>query len=116
MNYRFIYSNPDASRIITGINLDARFTIAALESKTGFEVKAYSDTMISAVTESVLFYKIETTTGSLAGYFSLTINTQGLQTMKFQQQLRPAFQQFESDINQIIANFIATNEWTNDFL
>jgi len=116
VTYRFIYSNPEAARIISGVNLDSRNTINALKNKDGFGVKTYSDTMIALVDSSVIFYKLETDNGTVAGFVSLKTNLERTTAMIFQLQLRPAFQQFATDISTIINNFIANGAWRPDIL
>ena len=68
MIFRFIYQPSEYYRIIPAINIEARGSIAVIKNQIGSVIKAYNDTEISKIQSDVLFYKIETTDGVLAGY------------------------------------------------
>lgn len=104
----------DYQRMINGILIDSQYLIPAISNKNGFAIKAYCDVEIAKVTDNVIPYKIETENGNVAGFF--TLQTNGSITTLYQKQLRPAFVQFDIELNQLISNFINTNRWINDTL
>lgn len=114
MTFRVIY-NQDYKRTIPAILIDGRGEIAAIQTAGGYAVKAYTDSKVSEVTSTVIPYKIETDLGSLAGYFNLQVKPLGGVSLLVTQ-LRPAFKQFDTQISQIISNFISSNEWKEDYL
>ena len=115
MSYRLIYDQPEASRVIMAVLIDKRAAIPDIKNKAGSVVKAFVDTQVSLVTSSTLFYKIETDTGHLAGYFTLQVVRTGVVAL-LQFELRAAFEQFNSQITQNINNFIASGQWSMDVL
>jgi hypothetical protein len=65
---------------------------------------------------TTIFYKVESLQGSLAGYFTLNVNTGNKTAVLGQFVLRPAFQQFLNQIQNQISNFIQSNNWNGDYL
>jgi hypothetical protein len=115
MSYRVIY-NEEYRRVIPAVLIDSRANIAAIKTAGGFAVKAYTDSQVALVTDTVIPYKIETNEGNLAGYFNLSVSTNPKSAVLLNAQLRPAFVQFNSEISQIISNFIISNDWQFDYL
>lgn len=114
MTFNITY-NQEYKRVIPAVLIDGRGAIPTIQAAGGYEVKAYTDSQVALVTNTVIPYKIETDGGNLAGYFNIQAKsaTRGvLQTY----QLRPAFKQFDSQILGIITNFISSNEWIEDIL
>lgn len=113
MTFRFIYQPSEYSRIIPAVLIDARASIPAIKNQIGSAIKAYCDAEVVMVSgapfNTVLFFKIEATDGSLGGYFSLRVTPLGARLRQFQ--LRPAFVQFNSQISMEIANFITSNQY-----
>ena len=116
--YRFIYEPSEYQRIIFAVNIDARATIPVLVNAIGDVIKAYCDTEVNKVkaTPQVLFFRIESVQGVLAGYFSLFVKGQSNSARLYQFVLRPAFVQFNTQITNEITNFITSNEWKQFFL
>lgn len=106
----------DVSRTVSGIIFDSEYTIPSISNKGGFVMKTYVDAEVDKIVDltNVIPYKIETDMGNLAGFFSL--QTVGTKATLLQFQLRPAFQNFNADISQIIGNFILSNNWIVDIL
>lgn len=115
MSRRILY-NESYKRVIPAVLIDSRAFVPAITTATGYEVKAYTDAQVSLVTSTVIPYKIETDNGNLAGYFNLQVSTSPVSASVLNKQLRPAFQQFESEINQEISNFIQSSNWKADYL
>lgn len=115
MSYRIIY-NEEYRRVIPAVLIDSRANISAISTAGGFAVKAYTDAQVALVTATVIPYKIETNEGNLAGYFNLSIGVNPKSAVILNAQLRPAFVQFNSEISQIISNFIISNDWQFDYL
>ena len=113
--YRFILAT-EPKRIISAVIMDARFSIPALNRLGGFDVKLFVDAEIAKLSGNVLPYKIETSTGSLAGYFTLQVDNIGQNCTKISQFLRPAFQPIINDINQQVNSFVSGGGWKADFL
>jgi|ERR1700733_546044 len=113
MNYSIIYMT-DVNRTVTGIIIDSQYTIPAIANKLGSVTKAYADAQISAISNNVIPYKIETENGNLAGYFALQINN-GIPSI-LQMQVRPAFVSDNANISILIGNFIISNLWNFDYL
>lgn len=114
MNYRFIYSQSECSRVIPACLIDKRAAIPAISGQIGSVIKAYTDSQVALVTDTCVFYKIETDMGNLAGYFTLSVG--GSAVVILQYELRPAFEQFSVVISGLIANFISNGTWQNDYL
>jgi hypothetical protein len=114
MIFRIIY-NQEYKRTIPAVLIDSRGSISAIQTAGGFAVKAYTDSQVALVTDTIIPYKIETDLGNLAGYFNLQVKFNVTVTLKGKQ-LRPAFQQFDNQISQIINNFISSNDWKEDYL
>jgi hypothetical protein len=124
MTYRFIYSNSESNRIIPAVLIDKRAAIPEIKNQVGSIIKAYTDARAALVTEDVLFYKIETDLGNLAGYFTLKVVRYISEpellpvyvALLQATQLRPAFEQFSGTISGLISNFITQSEWSEDYL
>lgn len=115
MTYRVIY-NDEYKRVIPAILIDSRALAPSIVTATGFEVLAYTNSVADLVTSSVLPYKIETNEGVLSGYFNLTVIESPKSVTLLNKQLRPAFQKYDTDISQVISNFIISGNWQNDYL
>jgi len=115
MSYRFIYSQSEANRLVPAVLIDKRAAIPEIKNKTGVVIKAFIDVQVALVTESCIFYKIETDLGNLAGYFTLQVIREGV-VIILQQELRPPFEQFSVEISGLIANFITNGTWQTDHL
>ncbi len=114
MTYRFIIDD-QPFRTIPAVIIDSRAE-TPIANQIGAVIKAYTDSQVALVTDSVIAYKIETGTGSIAGYFTLQVIL-GNQTAQLQQfVLRPAFKQFLSEISAQIDTFITELQWKPDFL
>lgn len=114
MIYKVTY-NQEYKRVIPAVLIDSRGTIPAIQTVGGYELKSYNDSQVAIVTDTVIPYKIETETGNLAGYFNVQTKSETRAVLQGYQ-LRPAFQQFDAEILQIITNFIASNVWQYDIL
>jgi len=115
MSYRIIY-NDSYKRVIPAVLIDSRGTNVAIDTATGFEVLAYTDSKVDLVTNTVLPYKIETDNGNLAGYFNLSVTESPKAASLLNKQLRTAFQIYDSEITELITNFIISNNWEADYL
>lgn len=116
LKYRFIYSNSEAPRIVPSVLIDKRATIPAIANQVGTVIKAFVDTQVALVTNTTLFYKIETRDGgNLAGYFSLQV-VQSEVVALLLYELRPAFEQFINQITHEINTFVASGDWNYDYL
>ena len=115
--YRFIWSNQEAARIIPSVLIDKRAAIPAIANQVGSVIKAFTDTQVAFVTDTTLFYRIESKSGgNLAGYFTLQVIRQGVVAL-LQYELRPAFEQFNSTILTEINTFMSTGgAWEADYL
>lgn len=124
MTYRFIYSNSESNRIIPAVLIDKRAAIPEIKNQVGSVIKTYTDAQAALVTDTVIFYKIETDLGNLAGYFSLQVARLISEpelipvyvASLLQYELRPAYQQFDTTISGLISNFITQSIWENDYL
>lgn len=115
MSYRFIYGQPECNRVIPAVLIDKRASIPEIKNKPGIIIKTFTDAQVALVTDSCIFYKIETEQGNLAGYFTIQIIREGVPII-LQYELRPAFQQFDLQISQEIAIFITNGGWKIDYL
>lgn len=123
MGFLFIYEPGEYRRIIPAVLIDSRATVPAIKNEIGVVIKAYTDAEVDKVTDNVLFFKIETIAnkgqtadGVLVGYFSLTVSDGGFSATLFQFQIRPAFQQFSTQISAEIVTFIGGNFWLQYYL
>lgn len=115
MTYSIIYE-PDYSRIMMAVIIDARATIPEIKNQVGSVIKSYVDSKVALVSENTIFYKIETDQGVMAGYFTIEVNTANKTALLGQFLLRPAFVKFSGEITNIITNFIALKKWQKDYL
>lgn len=116
--YRFIYEPNEYPRIIQGVNIDSRATIPAIKNQIGAVIKTYVDVEVDKVKghPSILFFRIETKEGVLAGYMSLKVKGDAANATLYQYLLRPNFQQFNTEISVELVNFIVQNKWKQFFL
>jgi hypothetical protein len=124
MTFKFIYSQSEANRIVPSVLIDNRVNNPAIANQVGSIIKAYTDTEAAKVTDTCVFYKIETIKsntndvgteqGNLAGYFTLEVG--GSAVILLQYELRASFQQFSAAISGLINNFISNSEWQKDYL
>lgn len=115
MSYRIIY-NDSYKRVIPAVLIDSRASIPAIVTAGGYDVLDYTNSQTALIVSNVVPYKIETDLGNLVGYFNLTIGTNPVSASLLNKQLRPAFQKYDSDITQLISNFIISSDWVNDYL
>lgn len=113
MTFRFIYSNFELSRIIQSVLIDKRASIPEIKNKIGADIKIFIESQIQLFSENDVFYKIESDSGNLAGYFSIKKVREGVGSMVLYE-LRPNFADFELQISNQVANFIMSNEWLFD--
>ena len=104
----------DYQRTIPAVIIDSRAVIPAIKNQLGYVVKKYFDAQVALVGANSLPYKIETNDGNLAGI--CTIEVSGNTAILGQFVLRPAFQQFILQIQQVIGTFIQNFNWQDDFL
>lgn len=116
MIFRFIYQPSEFYRIIPAVCIDARANIPAIKNAVGAVIKAYTDAEAAKITDDVLFYKVETTEGVLAGYFSLKIINGGTVATILQYQTRISFSTYVTQISSQITNFINNGSWKQDYL
>lgn len=115
MTFRFIYCT-EPERVIPGVVLDARVPLGIWE-QTGFQQQAFFKQQLALITPEVLPYKIEVAeNGTCAGYFLLKTRNIGQTAEVLTLSLRPAFQDFTSDIPQKCANFILNGDFRPDLL
>jgi pantothenate kinase len=116
MNYRIIYTT-EPERIIAATIMDARNTIAAIKGKSGQVAKDYVDSQINLVPKiGGLVYKVVTFNENMVGYLVLSVDNITGFVDKIQQVIRPNYQSLESEVNQVVTNFINTGGWKADFL
>jgi len=115
MSYRVVY-NDAYKRVIPAVLIDSRGTNSSLYTASGNAVLSYTNGKVALVTSSVLPYKIETDTGNLVGYFNLTVVESPKSASLLNKQLRSAFQKYDSEISQVISNFITSSNWQADYL
>lgn len=117
MTFRFIYQPSEYPRLIPAVNVEARASVPAIKNQVGSVIKAYNDSVVANVLSDVLFYKIETTDGVLAGYFSVRIKINiAVHVVLWQFQLRPSFNSFVTQISAQINIFITNGEWKQDYM
>lgn len=104
----------DYKRIMSAVINDARNTIPATTNQPGMAIYAYIQAQISLVVPGVLVYRIVGDGSNLGGYCAIQVQ-KGAITLLFYQ-LRPAFQDFTSEILQAIAIFIQQNGPLQDIL
>ena len=114
MTFRIIY-NQDYKRVIPAVLIDGRGSIPAIQETGGIATKDYTDSVVNMVNENTVPYKIETDTGNLVGYFNILVDINGNATL-MNSQIRPAFQNFDAEISQLIITFIASNDWVFDYI
>lgn len=116
MTVRFIY-DIEYNRTMRGIINDSRENIPEIKNQLGVVMKTYADEQAALVTENSLPYKMETDAyGNLAGYVILGIGRTEQSAYLLTKQLRPAFEQFSTDISEQISNFITEGTWKQDIL
>lgn len=113
MIINFIYEI-EYTKVIPAIIMDSRFTIPDIKNQDGWAAKAYIDKELSMIIAGILPYRLETDNGNIAGYMTLDATKPAVSVQKLQ--LRPAFQQFLTSIQQQITNFIQTNAYQYDYL
>lgn len=117
MIFRFIYQPSEYTRIIPAILIDSRASITIIKNATGAVIKTYTDAEVSKIIDRVLFYKVETDQGVLAGYFSLQVKVNiATHAALLQNQMRPSFNSFVTQISAQITTFINNGEWKQDYL
>lgn len=113
MIYNFTYCE-NYNSLFWGVIADSRSNITAIKDAIGTVIKTYVDTQTALVVPGVIPYKIETDEASLAGYFLLSAVPGAVSVISLQ--LRPAFVQFQEQINQNIATFVESGNWAFDTL
>lgn len=96
--------------------IDARASNPSLAGKVGSEIKSFTDGAVNKLGSLVLFYKLETLFGNIAGFLCITLGDMGNKVEKIDFVLRPAFQSFTEDLENQIQNFVQTNGYQVDFL
>lgn len=114
MEYHIIYE-PDYSRIYPAILIDCRADIFQIKNQVGSVMKSYIDIQLGQVGSNSIFYKIETDKGTIAGVFSVDVDTSNKTAVLSINRLRPAFKQFATEIQENIDNFISEKLWLRDF-
>lgn len=114
MIYNISYCGDSYKRLFWAVISDSRANIPAVRNMIGVVIKSYVDSQTALVNPDVLPYKIETELGVLVGYFGLYTGP-GPAAVAFGQ-FRPAFLAFQSDINQNIATFVSSGNWSFDTL
>jgi hypothetical protein len=104
----------DFQRVMSAVINDSRNTIPATKGAGGIAIYAYIQSQIALVTPQTIIYRIVGGSGNLGGYCGILV--QGGRTSLQFYQLRPAFQQFESEILGIISIFISQNAPLQDVL
>lgn len=112
MIYNFIFCEEYKS-LIWGVIADSRANIPSVKDQPGSIIKSYVDSQTALAVPGVVVYKIEAGS-SLAAYFLLSTAPGAVSVISLQ--LRPAFVQFEQEINQNIATFISGNNWVFDII
>ena len=123
MSYIIEYCPPfELFRIVQAVVIDNRATLfpppAPPLPPTRYNattIQNYINEQVALVTDMVVMYKILTLEGNLVGYFSLEFIA-SYSVTKLQQQIRPAYQNDLTAINNLINTFVASYEWQNDFL
>lgn len=116
MTFRLIYQPSEFSRIIPAICIDNRANIPAIKNAIGSVIKTYTDAEVAKIVDEVLFYKVETTEGVLAAYFSLKIIKGGTVATLLQYKNRASFSVYVTQISSQITNFINNGNWKQDYL
>lgn len=109
MTWYLTYEPEIYQRIMFAVIVDNRTNIPAIKSAYGVAIDAYVSGQILLVLPDSLFYKIESENGNLAGFFTLDMLNNGVVLSLFM--LRPAFQQFNTEITEKINNFIISGDW-----
>lgn len=115
MSYRFIYSQSECNRLVPSVLIDKRAAIPEIKNQIGSVIKSFTDTQAAMITDKTIFYKIENSSGNVAGYATLAVIRDGVVSI-LQFELRPAFEQFSAEISANLSSFILNNEWVNDYL
>jgi hypothetical protein len=113
MTYSLSYEL-DYQRFITAIINDSCGTIPAIAGQDGNAVYAYAQAKISAIIPGVLVYRILGNMTNIAGYVAISVQN-GVASI-LQLQLRPAHQPFLLEISAVIATFISSNAFMQDYL
>src|ERR1700753_1135747 len=109
---RFIY-DIEYKRTIFGVLVDARKG-TPIANQIGIVIKNYVDGKIALVGPNSIPYKLETHSGTVAGYMTLEVSGTIISAVLGQFVLRPAFQQFSTEILSEIGTFIQSNVWKSD--
>ena len=109
MGYRFQYET-EYYRTLPACAIDARAGNPIIKNQIGDVIKQYTDEQTALITDGVLPYKIETGDNAvLVGFMSLDTTKTPVQVSQLF--IRPAFNQFISEIQISISNFIKSNDW-----
>lgn len=104
----------DYHRLISAVINDARNTIPETTNQPGAVIYAFIQAQIALVPKTGLVYRIVADNGVLAGILALQYQN-GAASIIFRF-LRPAFQEFETQINDFIISFISNNQFIPDVL
>lgn len=115
MTYTIVFE-PDFSRILPAIIIEARATIPEIANQIGSVIKNYTDEKVALITDTCIFYKVETELGVISCIFSIQVNTSNKTALLQQLVYRPAFVQFSTEISNLIGNFIGLGSWQPDYL
>lgn len=102
----------DYGRLIRSVNCDSTAIIPALRGASGNAIEDYNQGQVAQISKTVLVYRVETEQGNLCCFFALQTATSPV--LVIFQQIRPAFIQFQQEINQSISNFILDGTFLYD--
>ena len=113
--YNILTDNGSYKNIMRSVLIDARATTMPPHA-TGFEIDAIVNKATKAITDTNLFFKLETELGNIVGYFTLGLTNNKKVAVISSLVVRPAFQKNIKIISEQINNFIQTNEYQNYIL
>jgi len=111
MNYNITYE-ADYARVIPAVLIDARAQYPQLSGATGFAMLPYINSQVALASSGSVFYKLETDSGNIVGYFTVKTIDGSLGIFA----LRPQFSGFSAQISQQITNFISSGNWRFDYI
>lgn len=104
----------DYKRVMSAVINDSRNTIPQTTNQPGMVIYAYIKAQIALVVPGVLVYRIVGDGSNLGGFCAIQVQGQAISLSFYQ--LRPAFQDFTSEILQAISIFIQNNTPLQDIL
>lgn len=115
MSYTIKY-DIEYKRTIPAVIYDSRFSNPSTKKLDNNFLKLFSDLHVGQVGQNGLPYKIVTDSGNLVGYFVVDTRNKGLISTKTQEVIRPAFQQFITEIDLLINDFVKNGLYRPDML